>query len=158
VAGGTRAPRKIFPFKVGGGASWEVENDDTAAGAPIQLWDRGDSGNAQWEIRRSPSPSPVEFNIYNPALDCYVTVDESSGERSSEKLRVKATRTAEIGSAFNLVQEYDRFLFKSRIQDRVLIAEDGGTGNSTKVVAVYPDKLKDNNWARWTLEDVSIPG
>ncbi|HEY2513467.1 MAG TPA: hypothetical protein VGI39_21510, partial [Polyangiaceae bacterium] len=70
-AGLLNTPLRITP-SVGGNACWEVENDKTIEGTPMQLWDRS-TNQVHWTLQCEPQPDNGYdvFLLYNRALNRY---------------------------------------------------------------------------------------
>jgi len=167
---------KIRPSR-GGNACWEVEDDQTKDGAPIQLWDR-DTDEVSWTIESiNPSEECDTFTICNKSLDRYASIeqegpDEEITDDKRRTLTSKQRDSARLNlQSFHIIRSQD-----SRFQDSysfipvnsagrlsagrlVVVSEGGNTGNSTKLLLERLDRLNTNNpsWARWNLITVVHP-
>jgi hypothetical protein len=138
------------------GARWEIENDETRVGAPLQLWGRYNEPKVEWQIQPAVDNdgSCKEFYIYNPALQRSVGFEDS-------KINSHITSETADAQRFNILITED--LRKNRTQpstcfafipvvapDKVIVAEDGNYGNSTKLLlgAMYTDHPL---WGAWRL-------
>lgn len=142
-----------------GQASWEVENDQTNDGAPVQLWVRPGAKQIEWQF------VPVQegdnndcFYLFNPALKRYIGGAAALDGQVGIKAHVPAQQS------FHLVKTEDArhnlegdttnqncFVFiPSNASKLTLIAEGGNYGNSTKlkygpITTIHPV------WAMWKV-------
>lgn len=142
-----------------GEACWEVEDDQTRDGAPVQLWVRPGAKQIEWQLKPvTADEGENRFYLYNPALNRYIGGDAAL----DGQVVIKSSETPQ--QSFHLIKSENSvhnrqgdptndncYVFvSSNTRKLTLVAEGGNYGNSTKlkygpITTIHP------SWAMWKI-------
>jgi hypothetical protein len=111
-------------------ADWEIEDDNTADGALLQLWARGGDRHARWRIDYVKTLDHDLFTIKNSSLQSYATASSkndsvvSGSSNAVDAALFYVIKTGTTGTSF---------AFQTHNGEQIIIPENGNLGNSTKL-------------------------
>jgi hypothetical protein len=143
---------KIYPAG-GGDCCWEIENDQTNEGAPLQIWERDVNQVYRMLVPVDSIDTTGVFYLYNPVLTRYATSGLLIGDGVSASSSPGAAQQFRIMRSQDYSEPYFAFI-PVQAQNCGIICQDGNLGNSTKLLLGALTSVNPM-WALWRITAVN---